>query len=139
MRRSRGSTELPADRVIWSASEHLVVEATAGSPSSRRSLRWIGLVVVLAACASAIALLLINPPGPALLAIGASRTPTGWLQHYADRLRRRLVLVAMTEHHTGVAYLEVNEGHDRVVITLYKQGGLWKAAQEQRAIRQPTS
>lgn len=116
-----------------------MVEAAVGEPESRRFARWTGLLIVLAVCAGVLVHFIVSPPGPALEAAGASRTPTGWLHHYADRLHRHLELVAITEYHGGVAYLQVQDGHDRVMITLDKQGGLWKAAQEQGTTRRAAS
>lgn len=117
-----------------------MVEAVVGEPESRRFARWTGLLIVLAVCTGVLVHFIVSPPGPALVAAGASRTPTGWLHRYADRLHRQLELVAITEYHGVVAYLQVQDGHDRVMITLYKQGGLWKAAaQEQGTIRRAAS
>lgn len=96
-------------------------------------------MIVLAVCAGVLVHFMVSPPGPELVATGASRTPTGWLHRYADRLHRHLELVALTEYHSTVAYLEVGDGHDRVMITLDKQGGLWKAAQEQGTSRRSAS
>jgi hypothetical protein len=129
--RSRTDRERAPDRVLWSASEHLVVEAHVTAPARRRVVQKMGLLVVLATCFAVLAYLLTRPPGPALVSAGAAPTPGAWLHRYDERVHRAWKLVTVSEYHASVASLEVSTGHRRVVITLYKQAGLWKAAREQ--------
>ena len=138
-RRSRSTQGMPTERTIWSASEHLVVEAPIEPPQRRRTVRRFVSVVVLIACAAALVVLLLSPPAPELVATGRARTPTGWLERYAHRLHRHLELVTTTQYHGSLAYLDVTDGRHQTVITLYKQAGFWEAAQEQHTHRSPAS
>jgi hypothetical protein len=103
-------------------------------------VRWIGTLAVIATCVAVLVYFLAKPPQPALVSIGAARTPAGWLSRYSDRLHRHLELMTTTEYAGSVAYLQVSTGphqNHQMFITLYKRDGLWKAAQEQQTGRAP--
>jgi hypothetical protein len=139
-RRSRSSPRLPADRVIWSASEYLVVEGPVDTQQPRPAVRWIGPLAAIAACAAVLVYFFAEPPRPTLVSVGAARTPAGWLSRYSDRIHRHLELMATTEYAGRVAYLQVSTGphqNHQMLITLYKRDGLWEAEQEQQTGRGP--
>lgn len=112
--------------VLWSASQHLIVEAPIAPPNRSRTRQWIGSVAVLVTCAAVLTYFLTRSPGPPLEHFGA-RSVSGWLQHDSSVLHTRVRLMTLVEYdHGTLADLTITTapGHEQR-ITLQRVRGLW--------------
>jgi|SRR5579863_1371722 len=126
-RRTRPDRAEPAQRVLWSASEHLVVEAPITAHDRHRRARSLAAVALLAVCAAALGYLLTNLPTPRLSTL-AARSPAAWVQRYAHILHRQLRLETLVEYGGDtVAVLQRSDDvNSRMLITLHREGRLWR-------------
>jgi hypothetical protein len=126
LRRPRLNPPDIGETVIWSASEHLVIERPL-APAPRRQLRHrIAPIVIFLGCAAVIGYLLAKPPASVPAPPGSAATPAQWFHRYAFDKHQRLRLLSLAEH-GGVAVLRITlDSGGTQAVTLRERSGQWQ-------------
>jgi hypothetical protein len=112
--------------VLWSASEHLVVEAPVGTPNRPSARRWITSVALLLLCAGVLTYFLARSPEPAREITVAASSTAAWLHADAQLRHTRLRLITLVQYGGNTALLQVATKRGQMQITLHRDRGLWR-------------